>query len=174
MASDKLTSGNYSRVLPLPFFTSVLSENASPELLLVLASVSQFDSSHPWTINGKSCRDLMLATLNFNSLLHWSSFTKTTPVKIRDECQIVRSLYLKGLFAFSYVLGAAEEKKKKKKSITVLCKVQHQEFPWTYNPLHLYLTLSLNLPNSLLPILKLSPYYAPQLQQLRAFCLKRK
>lgn len=69
MASDELTFGKYSSPPPPPFFfVSTLSRNASSELL-VLASVSQFDSSHPLIINGKSCQDLLLPTLNSISLL---------------------------------------------------------------------------------------------------------
>lgn len=103
----------------------------------------------------------MLATLNFNSLLHWSTFTKTFPVKIRDERQIVRSLYLKGLFAFPYALGFAEEKK---------IKIYHCPLQGTAPGIPLdiwsiaFIPYTLNLPISLLPILKLSPYYGPQLQ----------
>lgn len=104
----------------------------------------------------------MLATLNFNSLLHWSTFTKTTPVKIRDERRIVRSLYLKGLFAFSYALGFAEEKKKKNLSLSF---ARYSTRNSLGHMIHCIYTLhSLNLPISLLPILKLSLYYGPQLQ----------
>lgn len=141
-----------------PFFFHIDSGNASLELL-VLVSVSQFDSSHPLTGNGKSCQDLTLPTLNSPYYCEAMS-QRLHLVKINNKHQIIRSSYLKGLFAFSYVLEFAEEKK-----YLSLIFARHS----TRNSLGhciytLQIILSFNLPIPLFPILKLSPYDGTQLR----------
>lgn len=79
-------------------------------------------------------------------------------VKINDKHQIIRSSYLKGLFAFSYMLEFAEEKKYL--SLSFARYSTRNSLGHCIYTLQIILSFDLSIP--LFPILKLSPYDGSQ------------